>query len=167
MQVFLPYLDSWKIVKCLDSKRLIKQILEAYQIITGRVPNVNHPCVLMWRYHKSFLKNYIYYACKEYTVRYGKIHNIQQYVTRSIKIYPSWLTTKEKYRIILSHRVNLLRKDYNYYKEYWPEISLKSLSLYPEGYYWPVCLGETSKKHTLNWSKYGVNILDKENCIVV
>ena len=52
MQTFLPYRSFSFSAGILDSRRLNKQIVEAYQIITGRVPNKNHPACLMWKGHE-------------------------------------------------------------------------------------------------------------------
>lgn len=48
MQTFLPVPDFLETAKILDNKRLNKQIVEAYQIFSGRVPTKNHPACLMW-----------------------------------------------------------------------------------------------------------------------
>lgn len=37
MQVFLPFFDFRLVTLCLDNKRLNKQLVEAYQIITKRL----------------------------------------------------------------------------------------------------------------------------------
>jgi len=69
MQTFLPYSDFRKSLESLDNKRLGKQRVEAYQIIsaiTGRLRKdgkpykgwLNHPCSVMWRDYVNALKQY-------------------------------------------------------------------------------------------------------------
>ena len=42
MQTFLPYPNFAASAGTLDDRRLNKQVVEAYQILTGRLPNRNH-----------------------------------------------------------------------------------------------------------------------------
>ena len=69
MQTFLPYSDFRKSLESLDNKRLGKQRVEAYQIIsaiTGRTRKdgkpykgwLNHPCSVMWKDYVNALKQY-------------------------------------------------------------------------------------------------------------
>ena len=69
MQIFLAHSDFGKSLSSLDNKRLGKQRVEAYQIIsaiTGRPRKdgkpykgwVNHPCTIMWRDYVDALKIY-------------------------------------------------------------------------------------------------------------
>lgn len=43
MQTFLPSPIFAESARILDYRRLNKQIVEGYQILSGRVPNANHP----------------------------------------------------------------------------------------------------------------------------
>ena len=159
MQTFLPFRDFSLSAKALDSKRLNKQIVEAYQILTGRLSNKNHPACLMWEGNQKTLKEYILEFCKEYTKRFHKTHKV--FIEISDNDYrdeKELFLNDSKHDInlfIFTHKINLLRKDYNFYKD---KLSLNipesKLSDYPEGYYWPVCKGITSKKHTENWIKF-------------
>jgi hypothetical protein len=64
MQTFLPYANVKKSVKCLDSKRLGKQRVEAFQILNILLNRTktsgwrNHPAVKMWKGHENALKVY-------------------------------------------------------------------------------------------------------------
>jgi len=68
MQTFLPYVDFYKSLSCLDNKRLGKQRVEArqiYNIITGNTSHwknpkawANHPAVLMWKGYSHALALY-------------------------------------------------------------------------------------------------------------
>lgn len=48
MQTFLPSPIFAESARILDYRRLNKQIVEGYQILSGRVPNANHPACL-WK----------------------------------------------------------------------------------------------------------------------
>lgn len=160
MQTFLPFNDLKLSVKCLDNKRLCKQIVEAFQIITFRVPTINHPAVLMWHTYEKCLIQYTIYCCEEYTNRYDKIHSIYEFLCSEYNIYeytlidnfeyPSWFNSQI---LFLSHKINLLRKDFDWYSKYF-EYNL--LDEYSEGYYWPLCKGNVSKMHTENWKNYNL-----------
>ncbi|MGA1048444.1 MAG: pyrimidine dimer DNA glycosylase/endonuclease V, partial [Minisyncoccia bacterium] len=64
MQTFLPSSVISECAEMLDSKRLNKQILEAYQILkvlSGASPSGawrNHPAALMWKGHEYALFSY-------------------------------------------------------------------------------------------------------------
>ncbi len=62
MQVFVPYPSPLDVAKCLDSRRLHKQILECKQIIDaidGRSSAwANHPVVMMYRPYRTWLAMY-------------------------------------------------------------------------------------------------------------
>ena len=52
MQIFLPYKDVFETAKCLDNRRLNKQIIECRQILDAIDENskasCNHPIVKMY-----------------------------------------------------------------------------------------------------------------------
>ena len=147
MQTFLPFFNFKRTARLLDSKRLNKQIVEAYQILTDRVPNLNHPAYLMWKNSKGTLQKYILVCCNEYTLRFNKVHSIYSKMTKK---YIDKCDFQKYNLLFLSHKVNLLRKDYEYYfsLEKYLEFDLKK---YPEGYFWPICKGKVSAKHTKAW----------------
>lgn len=76
MNTFLPYSDIVKSIKCLDSKRLGKQRVEAMQILKAlskgpfiidyqtntiikQTPWYNHPAVKMWQGYELCLETYM------------------------------------------------------------------------------------------------------------
>lgn len=63
MQIFLPYTDIINVAKCLDKRRLHKQIVECKQIIkaiTGESEAwKNHPIVKMYSNDLEFVKMYL------------------------------------------------------------------------------------------------------------
>ena len=74
MQTFLPYEDFAQAAKCLDSKRLGKQRVEALQILNALLkPDAkgwkNHPAVKMWRGNERTLIEYGVAICDEWTRR--------------------------------------------------------------------------------------------------
>lgn len=131
MVTFLPFTNYKQCAECLDLVRLNKQILEVNDILTGKFPY--HPISLMWKkYHKS-LNNYGYYMVNEYENRTGKRHSFHDKFMYYNTPLPDWLDNK----IIISHRVNLLRKDYAHYSKYFKV--KKPVDYYPKSYYWPIC----------------------------
>ena len=79
MQTFLPYGSCFYLsATVLDNKRLNKQILEAYQIYTDRVPTLNHPACLMWANYKHYLRLYIRAMVEEYCLRFGRRHKVDK-----------------------------------------------------------------------------------------
>lgn len=125
MQTFLPYPDIAKSFSVLDNKRLGKQRVEAYQIIsaiTGR-PKLNgepykgwisHPCSIMWKNYVPLLKLYYNLSIEEWVNRgfknTMKFENIDEEID-----YPKWFGN-EKFHA--SHRSNLLKKFPEFYSKY-------------------------------------------------
>lgn len=81
MNIFLPYPDNIdKSIRCLDDRRLMKQILECQTIVdvyNGAKPYSNHPIVK--HYSDSirqikFVRYYGFKCCKEFEFRFGKKH---------------------------------------------------------------------------------------------
>lgn len=136
MQTYLPLPDYEASAAILDPVRLNKQIVEAFQILTGRVPCSSHPACLMWRGHDGWLWEYLMACCREYTRRTGKIHSCQLdgWQIRS-HTRPAWLGQPLFH---LAHRVNLLRKAPEHYAALAADIPCPDLDAYPLGYYWPV-----------------------------
>ena len=171
MQTFLPFSDFSACAKVLDNKRLNKQIVEAYQIYTGRVPQKNHPACLMWENHKGALAMYIGMMCVEYHTRFGKPHGVVEKVFSphgdDISFYLSlWDRPVPLFArntlVNLSHCVNLIRKDPEHYRpqlirrvefisrlEYGREVEIEE---FPTGYYWPVdCVGKKARQDKQAW----------------
>lgn len=133
MQTFLPYDDFQKSVEVLDYKRLGKQRVETFQVLNillDRTPTKgwrNHPVTLMWTGYESALKLYQNITIREWVNR-GYKNNMQyEEIESNSVIMPAWFGNDEFHR---SHRSNLLRKDFNYYSQYFDEPSDLE-------YYWP------------------------------
>ena len=133
MQTFLPYPDFKKSVQVLDYRRLGKQRVETFQVLNillARTPTKgwrNHPVTLMWTGYESALQLYQNYTIQEWVNRgYKNTMQLEEIVPGSV-VMPPWFGLDEFHR---SHRSNLLRKDYEYYSQYFNEPSDLE-------YYWP------------------------------
>ena len=147
MQTFLPYISFYNCASVLDNRRLNKQITETYQILLTLWFDSrwrNHPAVKMWRGYDKVLISYGVICYREWQHRfingqrggnlchnageYLKVFHTQEIKNRRIK-FPSWFGRRD---IIISHRSNLLRKNYKYYSEYFKDI--------PDNlpYVWPI-----------------------------
>lgn len=174
MQTFLPCSDFSACAKILDNKRLNKQIIEAYQIYTGRVPQSNHPACLMWEKNKPALAMYIGMMCVEYNKRFNKMHSVVEKVFSvhgdNVHFYISLFNTRvplfaRNTLVNLSHCVNLIRKDPGYYE---PQLKVNveltcllkynrkvSIDEFPEGYYWPVePVGKKARQDKQAWLEF-------------
>jgi hypothetical protein len=134
MQTFLPYDDFLQSVKVLDYKRLGKQRVETFQVLNillDRTPTKgwrNHPVTRMWTGYEEALKLYQNFTIEEWIKRgYKNNMKLEEVNMRDIKL-PPWFGSKELHR---SHRSNLLRKDYEYYSQYFDEPTDLE-------YHWPV-----------------------------
>lgn len=133
MQTFLPYPDFEQSVRVLDYRRLGKQRVETFQVLNillGRTPTKgwrNHPVTLMWSGYESALQLYQNYTIQEWISRgYKNNMQLEEIIPGSI-VMPPWFGLDEFHK---SHRSNLLRKDYEYYSQYFDEPSDLE-------YYWP------------------------------
>lgn len=124
MQTFLPYQDFSLTAKCLDYKRLGKQRVECLQILKALcgLTNgwANHPATKMWAGCEDALLVYMKEITDEWINR-GYKNNITLHyeILNDLDIekikYPKWLGKKEFHD---SHKSNLLRKDFEYYKKF-------------------------------------------------
>jgi hypothetical protein len=123
VQTFLPYPDFQQSAACLDSRRLGKQRLEAFQILrTLQDPERRgwrrHPATLMWRGYEDALRRYMNCIIEEW-VRRGFRNTMELAPTPESPQMPWWLGDAAFHA---SHRANLLRKDPTFYGQYgWSE----------------------------------------------
>jgi hypothetical protein len=124
MQTFLPYPNLKKSLKVLDSRRLGKQRVEAYQILNVLLDRTdkkgwrNHPAVKMWKGYENALKLYFNKAVKLWISKGYKNTMKLEKINGKI-ILPKWFGSKEFHA---SHRSNLLRKDSEHYGNFeWQE----------------------------------------------
>ena len=160
MQTFLPSPIFAESAHVLDNKRLNKQIVEGYQILSDRVSNSNHPACFMWARHKPALVIYLSAFLGEYFYRTGRHHSLEEGIltykceqVEGLPFMPPWLGTPLFH---LAHRVNLMRKDYDYYLGKF-EHPFYKIEEYPEGYYWPVQpvgkKASTDRQAWIEWAK--------------
>lgn len=126
MQIFLPYPDMKQSLKVLDYKRLGKQRVETYQIISAitRRPKLdgtpykgwlNHPCTIMWRDYLPALKMYLNYSIAEWIVRGYRNNMAFESYNEDEVVLPKWFGDQKFHD---SHKSNLLKKDFEFYSKY-------------------------------------------------
>ena len=135
MQTFLPYADFLESAQCLDKRRCWKQTVEAKQLITGIVTNAgwkHHPAQNMWTNNLSALVKY-YNTFLKVSIEKWKIKTVKLKLEPEQMVnleMPKWLGDE---RLHMSHRIALLTKNYDWYKQFnWlekPDINYK--------YFWP------------------------------
>jgi hypothetical protein len=161
MQSFLISTSSFEdTAKTLDNKRLHKQTLEAWQCLLNmcnldpdgnhREPKgwSNHPVVKMWRGHETLLVSYISATYFEWVSRGFKSTLLEKtYRTydqavsmgriSSELVLPSWMKDEDYFsRLCSTHRVALLCKNYDWYKQFdWSEDTGVAPHTYE--YVWP------------------------------
>lgn len=118
VQTFLPYPDFHQTATCLDTRRLGKQRVEAYQILRA-LENPDHgwrhhPAVKMWRGYADALRLYMN-TCIEEWVRRCFQNTMPLAELTAQPVMPPWLGNPAFHA---SHRANLLRKDAAFYGRY-------------------------------------------------
>ena len=113
MNVFLPFVDNIeKSIRCLDDRRLSKQILECQTMVdvyNGAKGYSHHPIV---KHYTSttrefkFLRYYAHRCCKEYEYRFGKKHAYASrfpnvaYFFGTPQFVPIYIEGKKPYQLI-------------------------------------------------------------------
>ena len=130
MQTFLPFKSFKTTAEILDSRRLNKQILEAYQILkvlSNMSPTGgwrNHPAVKMWRGHEHSLYQYAMTMVAEANSRGIKTDkNVENIETLRAVAGKEWGFNKPEWfgndaimlKVTTTHRANLYKKDPEYY----------------------------------------------------
>lgn len=116
MQVFIPYPEPIEVAKCLDKRRLNKQIVEGEQIISAALGYTkawaNHPVVKMYSDHLEWLRFYI--DCLEF-YRCGRPDIAKRLSDQANICRPKWMTKT----LCNSHKRRLVAKDAQFYKKFW------------------------------------------------
>lgn len=147
MQTFLPESVAFPrkafelSASVLDYRRLGKQRLETKQILEtllGRSSGWrNHPAVRMWIGYEGALAQYGYTMCEQWVSRgYNDTLRLYFYdlmLELPIGFLPPWVGDPAFHR---SHQSNLVRKDPQHYRRYYPDV--------PDDlpYVWPATDGE-------------------------
>lgn len=141
MQTFLPESTFLGSARVLDNKRLGKQRVENLQILNALVLGkgwVNHPATKMWADHLDAFWFYHQEICSRWTSLGFKDTCRKKFddvwfefgpvtIPNSFD-YPDWYNED----FIRAHRSNLVRKDPEHYRAFWPDV--------PDDlpYIWPV-----------------------------
>jgi hypothetical protein len=135
MQTFLPFKSFSKSAAVLDYRRLGKQRVEAWQILTALTKGSgwrNHPATKMWSGYEYQLCEYGIAICKEWIRRgykdtmLNRFQSEAEYFRKCEK--PNWLTEE----LSISHQSNLLRKDSLYYSKHFPNIDPNLPYIWPK-----------------------------------
>lgn len=122
VNTFLPYSNFKKCAKILDYKRLLKQRVEAYQLIRAieekKSSWYRHPACKMWIGYLDALKLY-YNIMIDETISRGYKNNMKKYELPPIVKMPWWMNYRH---IHYSHRASLLRKNPEYYLKYFNDL---------------------------------------------
>lgn len=126
MQTFLPYESFIDSAKCLDKKRLWKQVVETRQLLDvldgKKLGWKNHPAAKMWLGYRDLLFTYFQEMLIESLNRGIKVkaYSVVEYKQQEqFTDKPKFLGNPEFHA---SHRSNLLRKDFEYYSKFgWQE----------------------------------------------
>lgn len=93
MQVFVPYPTPFDVARCLDAKRLLKQIIEAKQILDAIDGSSdawkNHPVTKMYAPFREWLDRY-YLCLKHYSE--GDVAQSKWWSRHADPIRPDFLT---------------------------------------------------------------------------
>lgn len=153
MQVFLPERDFNLVAQQLDTKRLVKQLLEGRQIMTILVGEnktkawTNHPAVRMFDGHPTTLYNYLAAIRKEMDHRgykweknWNEIQRMSDENETSSGL-PGWMLDEDSFHHVLTtHRGRLYEKAPELYPQYRIEYEMYLRYVCCPGkctYYWP------------------------------
>ena len=136
MQTFMPEPSFKDSLAVLDDKRLGKQRVETKQILRAiRGETIgwrNHPATLMWVGYEGALARYGYVSCNIWSLR-GFDDTLREYFLHVIRNadhteMPPWFGYMPFH---ISHRSNLVRKDPQHYRRFYPDV--------PDDlpYFWP------------------------------
>jgi hypothetical protein len=127
MNTFLPYPDISLSLRVLDTTRLGKQRLEAYQLIKGDRPS--HPAARMWRNYTTCLTYYYNMSLIEWERR-GFTNDILKtiHIPDNI-VFPPWWGGY----IHRTHQANLLAKAPDYYRQFRWDVPVGLEYFWPSG----------------------------------
>ena len=137
MQVFLPYPSFQQSVACLDKKRLGNQIWrECKTLLNGGWPN--HPVAKMWADYKPALALYAIKGLSKLNQRkdisifsYNEHYSFfEPFLFSKDILNPPFIGNSDFH---LSHRLNLLWKDPEWYSQFFDE----PIPTSKPDYYWP------------------------------
>ena len=133
MQTFLPWPEFHWSAHTLDNKRLGKQRVETLQIMTALLHGtgfVHHPAVKMWKGYERALLAYQQAICREWSsvrgfddscwdkTRLMFLDAVKDPMATPL-ILPAFIGNVDFH---ISHQSNLLRKDEQHYRKFFPGI---------------------------------------------
>jgi hypothetical protein len=136
MQVFLPDANFATCAEVLDTKRLVKQLLEGRQImnvLAGESTTkgwTNHPAVRMFEGYEQTLYTYLSAIRNEMQKRgykweknWAVIQDLyNRHFAKEQQSIPFWMSDESLFtRVVITHRGRLWEKDPIHYADYAPE----------------------------------------------
>lgn len=121
MNTFLPFESFRESAECLDTKRLRNQLNECKVIrdaLAGAKAWARHPATLMWAGYPAALDMYMANIADEMWRRDIAVPEWAPEISYGCCEMPPWAGCPAVHE---SHRRNLLRKDYQHYKPFFPE----------------------------------------------
>lgn len=164
MQVFLPDRDFAKCAEVLDTKRLVKQLLEGRQILqtlSGESAGwKSHPAVKMFIGHEGVLYMYLSAIRDEMEKRGYKWENNWEVIQRVADTYfpnqesyilPWWFDDEYLDSVVITHRGRLYAKAPDLYPQYELEYNVHRDYVCCDkcNYYWPT---HNTPLFHLDWS---------------
>ena len=127
MQVFIPYPSPIEVARCLDKRRLNKQIIECHQIISAASGKAtawaSHPVVKMYKNNLEWLQ--LYTDVLEY-YRDGREDIAIHLSKQADRGRSSWMTKA----LCNSHKRRLAEKDPNFYYKFFKEYGISIVNYY-------------------------------------
>lgn len=150
MQTFLPYPDFAATARVLDTRRLGRQRVEAFQVLRGlTVPGYgwrHHPAVKMWAGYEEALVRYALEICAVWREA-GYADTVEEKIRADLEAatgvatvrtqealaavgeLPPWLGSEAFHR---SHQSALLRKNPEHYRRWFPDVAADLPYVWPE-----------------------------------
>ncbi|MFW6204906.1 MAG: MSMEG_6728 family protein [Actinomycetota bacterium] len=150
MQTFLPYPDFAATARVLDTRRLGRQRVEAFQVLRGlTVPGHgwrHHPAVKMWAGYEEALVRYALEICAVWREA-GYADTVEEKIRADLEAatgvatvrtqealaavgeLPPWLGSEAFHR---SHQSALLRKNPEHYRRWFPDVAADLPYVWPE-----------------------------------
>lgn len=134
MVIYLPYPSLIQTVACLSDQHVRQQYVSCAQLVSilSFRPRgwTLSPLVRMWRYHPGVLQIHyrlLYFQCLARDIEVSKLGNSVQ---GPRTVLPIWFSDP---RLHSSHRRVLLRRDFQHYSQFWPDVEPDTRLYWPEG----------------------------------
>lgn len=129
MITWMPFADLFDSALVLDNERLKQQLDDNFTIYKALAyGRVNHPAIMLWYGYESAFDVYMNAIDEECRKRGIDYPVERKQLGRAALVFPPWWGDR---RLHSSHRSKLIRGNYDYYSQLWPNES-DSLELF-----WP------------------------------